>query len=422
MPDSATLTVIFQGDGAGGSPPSAAASGAGAPPAPPRADAETPAGGEPPQSTALVPLSNRGGLSVPPPGGALATQSAGESSAMVVASQAAVDRLTYILTGLGQIYQLMQRMYEHAGIEERRDREDLPATSPGESPKAAESSVDDRNKALAKSLAFSTAVIGTLNSAAGVINQYQNAITSSQARALLDRNAIAEQAANTRAGGQAAGGGLKVAAGAGIAVAGGLAASGVGLPVAGVVVAGSALVYAIGSLAETVSGAAADAKDRFVQIDAAFRARAQQLGAYNPTLASANAAMDLSKLRADIIESRYFGADLSRLSGRQVELDRLQRATKALDEREQIKSQLDQTQAQINRLNADLNKRLANVDRNTREMVDALRRGDGRTPMQDFLDGMKLPDDQRPQRADNALDARALADINRPILGHGGRR
>lgn len=396
MPDSATLTVVFQDQG--GPPP---IGGAGGPP-PSSSAAPTPAGGNAPTSLNLVPLT-----STRLPGQAPQTGNGAPSNEIV-------DRLSDVISAINIIHELLEIWYERDEATRRKSAE-----SPGAAPAAPTTpppQLQPHLSALGKSLGIVATAIGVAGNFLNITTQYQNAITNAQAKALLDRNAIAEQAANTRETGQAVGSGLKGAGVAGVAVAGGLAATGVGLPVAGVVAAGSAVVGAVGYLAEAIGGGAASVKERFLELDRAMRQRTQQLAVYNPGLAGAVAGLDLQRIRAEMTEARFFGPGYKQLTERQAELDRLQRAAKAVDEGDQIKAQLAQTQEQINKLNADLNKRLRNVDKNTAAMVEELRKGRGDTPMDDFLKGLQIPDDNRPRGNQELIDARAQNEVARPLL------
>jgi beta-phosphoglucomutase-like phosphatase (HAD superfamily) len=80
----------------------------------------------------------------------------------------------------------------------------------------------------------------------------------------------------------------------------------------------------------------------------------------------------------------------------QSELDRVQRAIKALEEREQIAAQMAEGQTKLNELMAQLNGKMANVDANTRKMVEEMLKGQGgKTAFEKFMDGLKIPDDRR---------------------------
>lgn len=157
--------------------------------------------------------------------------------------------------------------------------------------------------------------------------------------------------------------------------------------------------------------------EQFVRVSGGLRQRANELSMFGGSLAGATSRRDIAQLSRDAAESQVLGARLSALTDAETEYNLRKQQVQAIERDKAAQKTREQYLKEAAAMKKQLDELVRKGDRNAERIIKALERG-GRSPLDKFLGGIKMPDDPN-AAAEEQNKLRDDAPINGPIFALG---
>jgi hypothetical protein len=327
-----------------------------------------------------------------------------------------------IVGGLGAIYRLLFDWHSEwlSGVGAKKQAEALPVG------KTKEDEFDAVG--FGKVTLAVTALSAGVTKAVSGFNSFQNQVNSIQAATIVNRQVLEGQAKLGKAQAEQVGFWSRM-------VGAGMAAVGTGLmfvpggqlPGAGLI-AGGAAIGGSGSIYEAGGVAANDKKLRDIDMQKALMQRIRELSMYSPQLSMQVAMDDQAKMHRDMAQAQNprFLQAASQFSRMQRTKDGIEAVYQEMMDEQEIIKQRNATVEAINEMHRNFYAALKTMNEEQKKYYAerlqqekdkaAKDRDPGKTPLQEFLDGLDIPGDNLAAKNDAVRKLRD-AEIIKPLLG-----
>ena len=247
---------------------------------------------------------------------------------------------------------------------------------------------------LAKNVNLASAAMSSFTKGVNIATNYTLMMASAMARVVDSNDTIAAGVMRTKAGFDAVGSALRE-----IPIIGGL----------------------LGGFVESLGNLATLSDRKFIELDAAYKRRIQDMRAFSPDVARAAAQGDLAEFQRKMFEGKFLGKQYAELAKVQQQLENVKAAVAVGQKAIDSKAQLERTNDQIAKQLAELETTIANLalsgaanteqGRQQLQELIKIRKSAGKlekqeNPLDEFLKGVKIPNDPSPTRENLIKEAR----------------